>query len=232
VRPIHVIVEGDFGISHSKYHLDCTDGFFSDNVDLFRMENGKIAEEWDVYNWDQIVPEEERANSNTYFGQAPVTSTVDCSFSAKAKEVAMGFMQGTFYGGVDINKYKAAADKYYAPQYIEHNPYTPNENGREDFKSTMEFVLPANPNMKWEMQKVIADGNYVAFISRVWYDSMAGGDNRGLAIVDIYRVNPETMLIEEHWDIDMEIPDPAESANANGVWSLGGAYSTGTSSDF
>jgi len=217
VQPIHVIVEGDFAITHSRYGT--RDGYFSDNCDIFRLENGKIAEEWDVYNWDQIVPEAERANKNTYFGSAPISATAPCSYSDKAKSIAQGFMDATFYSGSGASKiaaYQAAADKYYAPMYIEHNPYTPNDNGAEDFKATMEFVLPANPNMKWVPLKAIADGNYVAFISRVWYDSTDGG--LGTMILDVYRIDPETDRIAEHWDIDMDIPALADSASGNGVW--------------
>ena len=50
------VSEGYFGGVHTSYY------------DLFRIENGKIAEHWDVI--ENILPEAQRANSNGKFGFA------------------------------------------------------------------------------------------------------------------------------------------------------------------
>jgi predicted SnoaL-like aldol condensation-catalyzing enzyme len=48
------VSEGSFGGQHTSFY------------DLFRVENGKIAEHWDVI--ETIAPEAERKNGNGKFG--------------------------------------------------------------------------------------------------------------------------------------------------------------------
>lgn len=57
-----VIGEGDFVLTMSEGHFDGQPTAF---YDLFRVENGKIAEHWDVI--EAILPAEKRKNSNSRF---------------------------------------------------------------------------------------------------------------------------------------------------------------------
>lgn len=58
-----VIGKGNFVLTVSEGYLG---GVHTSYYDLFRIENGKIAEHWDVI--ESILPEEQRANGNGKFG--------------------------------------------------------------------------------------------------------------------------------------------------------------------
>lgn len=58
-----VLGKGNFVLTVSEGYLG---GVHTSYYDLFRIENGKIAEHWDVI--ESILPEEQRANSNGKFG--------------------------------------------------------------------------------------------------------------------------------------------------------------------
>jgi predicted SnoaL-like aldol condensation-catalyzing enzyme len=57
-----VIAEGDMVVTHSHFTLNPEDRG-SAVVDIFRIENGKVVEHWDVI---QMIPETP-LNSNTMF---------------------------------------------------------------------------------------------------------------------------------------------------------------------
>lgn len=58
-----VLGKGNFVLTVSEGYLG---GVHTSYYDLFRIENGKIAEHWDVI--ESILPEEQRANGNGKFG--------------------------------------------------------------------------------------------------------------------------------------------------------------------
>lgn len=60
---VRVIAEGDFVVAHSHFTLSEQDQHGLAAMDIFRLENGKIVEHWDVL---QPVPEKS-ANANGMF---------------------------------------------------------------------------------------------------------------------------------------------------------------------
>ncbi|OWQ77978.1 nuclear transport factor 2 family protein [Stenotrophomonas maltophilia] len=56
----HVAVEGDIVFLHSRYEMVGAEWRF---IDIYRIENGKLAEHWDA----MMKMPEERANSNPLF---------------------------------------------------------------------------------------------------------------------------------------------------------------------
>jgi predicted SnoaL-like aldol condensation-catalyzing enzyme len=56
----HVIAEGDIVILHSRYGMKGKEWRF---IDIYRMENGKIAEHWDA----MMQMPDKRANNNPMF---------------------------------------------------------------------------------------------------------------------------------------------------------------------
>ncbi|MFD0684947.1 nuclear transport factor 2 family protein [Actinomadura fibrosa] len=81
--------------------------------------------------------------------------------------------------------------------FIEHSPGNPS--GRDAF---IEFMT-ASPiaASKLEVKRVIADGTYVA----VHWHMIPPGDERGVAVVDIWRMEGDQ--IAEHWDVLQPVPE-------------------------
>ncbi|OLT19381.1 hypothetical protein BJF79_16725 [Actinomadura sp. CNU-125] len=87
--------------------------------------------------------------------------------------------------------------------FIEHSPGNPS--GREAF---IEFIADAPvAGARLDLQRIVADDRYVV----VHYNMVPPGDGRGLAVVDIWRV--EDGLIAEHWDVVQPVPEAAQTPN-------------------
>lgn len=84
-----------------------------------------------------------------------------------------------------------------------HSPGFPS--GRDRFLEAMRNspLIGAAVTIK----RVIADDDHVAVHLHV----LPAGDDRGIAIVDLVRV--EDGLIVEHWDVKQPVPDAAEVPN-------------------
>ncbi|MEU6038088.1 nuclear transport factor 2 family protein [Actinomadura sp. NPDC047616] len=87
--------------------------------------------------------------------------------------------------------------------FIEHSPGNPS--GRDAF---VEFIAKAPlASSKLELKRVIADEEHVV----VHYHMVPPGNERGIAVVDICRI--EDGLIAEHWDVLQPVPHPDETPN-------------------
>ncbi|WP_068074771.1 nuclear transport factor 2 family protein [Novosphingobium lentum] len=106
-----------------------------------------------------------------------------------------------FYVRKDV---RPAFERWVDPGYIQHNPMA--ATGRD---AAVAFLAPflANPEVRYEVKRVIADGPLVAVHS---HGTFKAGDP-GIAVVDIFRVRG--CRIMEHWDVVQ--PVPAQSANTN-----------------
>lgn len=107
-------------------------------------------------------------------------------------------------------RYAEAADTYFGPKYIQHNSFV--EDGIEGFKK--EFVNSErrkSPHYVQTPLRFIADEDMVAVHETIRFDE----NHRGVTLVDIFRF--EEGKIVEHWDVYMEIPDPATVPHGNGV---------------
>ena len=60
IKFTHVLVEGDVVVVHSRYEMAGGEWRF---IDIYRVENGKLAEHWDAMMQTPAV----RANSNSMF---------------------------------------------------------------------------------------------------------------------------------------------------------------------
>jgi predicted SnoaL-like aldol condensation-catalyzing enzyme len=118
-------------------------------------------------------------------------------------------MVTTFYRMVfEAHKVKEAFDLYVGPTYKQHNPRVP-----DGAAASIKFLsdrFETNPQATNKIVRIIADGDLVA----VHVHSTVNPDDRGRAIVDIFRV--ENDRIVEHWDVIQPVPE--ETANANGMF--------------
>ena len=120
------------------------------------------------------------------------------------KQVVTKFMT-RFYIGKDV---RGAFEAWVDPGYIQHNPMA--ATGRDAAIGFLEPFFKANPGIRYEIKRVIADGNLVAV--HAW--GRMSEQDRGMAVVDILRV--KGCKVMEHWDVVQPVPEKA--ANSNGMF--------------
>ena len=133
---------------------------------------------------------------------AAKSSAADCRLTPK--EVVTRFMT-RFY--VD-KKVREAFETWVDPGYVQHNPMA--ATGRDAAVNFLEPFFAQHPDIHYSIARVIADGNLVAVHSHGKF----GPDDRGIAVVDILRV--EGCKVMEHWDVVQPVPE--KSANSNGMF--------------
>jgi predicted SnoaL-like aldol condensation-catalyzing enzyme len=111
------------------------------------------------------------------------------------KEAAVAFLQMTASGQVE-----EAFERFTGPQFRHHNPHFAGDAG--SIKAGMLENAARFPQMRFEVQRALADGALVAVHSRA--QMQPGGP--GIAIVHILRFEGER--IAEMWDIGQAEPDP------------------------
>jgi predicted SnoaL-like aldol condensation-catalyzing enzyme len=112
---------------------------------------------------------------------------------------AVGFLRLASSGRV-----REAYDTYAGPTFKHHNPYF--AAGADALRAGMEEAHEKQPNLAFEVQRTIADGNFVWVHSRV---RKASGD---IAVVHIFRF--DNGQIAELWDVGAALP--ADSPNQDG----------------
>ncbi|MFN0041162.1 MAG: ester cyclase [Burkholderiales bacterium] len=129
---------------------------------------------------------------------------VPLAYADNAREEANKKLVVDFYRKALDQKDLAAVDKYLGP-YRQHNPQA--ADGPEELKGFINYLKSTAPDFRFEIKRVFADGDYVI----LHVHGIPAPGARGMAIVDIFRVNGEKIV--EHWDVIQEIPE--KSANSN-----------------
>jgi predicted SnoaL-like aldol condensation-catalyzing enzyme len=119
----------------------------------------------------------------------------------KPKQVVTRFMTELY---ID-KKPREAFETWVDPGYIQHNPMA--ETGRDAAIRFLEPFFAQHPAIHYTIARVIADGNLVAVHSH----GVFGPDDRGIAVVDILRV--EGCKVMEHWDVVQPVPEKAANSN-------------------
>jgi predicted SnoaL-like aldol condensation-catalyzing enzyme len=167
--------------------------------DIFRFQDGKIAEHWDV---GQNVPET-TANGNDMFSTESWPRTEQPGprwlTAYNKKLVTRAFDQ------LLVDKDLSAIDKYWGPEYHQHNPNI--ADGVEGVKAGLGAYFERFPQLRVDPKRVIAEGDLVAVHSH--YVNAPG--ERGQAIIDLFRVRGGKIV--EHWDVIQDVPET--SANDN-----------------
>jgi predicted SnoaL-like aldol condensation-catalyzing enzyme len=102
------------------------------------------------------------------------------------------------------------ADRYIRADYIQHNPAAPN--GREAIKNFIRDWTARFPDHQYNVKRVLAQGNLVLVHSNPVYEP----GTRGVAVVDIFRFDPKSGMIAEHWDTVQDVP--ATTVNGNDMF--------------
>ncbi len=130
-----------------------------------------------------------------------VAASLVALFSASAfaqtnKEIVMAGVKGLF-----ISRDASVLDKYWSPDYIQHNPMVPN--GSAVLKG---FVSNFGPDFKYEPGMVVAEGDLVMVHGRY-----SGIGPKAMISVDIFRL--ANGKIVEHWDVLQEEVTKTASGN-------------------
>jgi predicted SnoaL-like aldol condensation-catalyzing enzyme len=123
------------------------------------------------------------------------------------REVAERFIE-VFYRQ---NRLVEAFRAWVHPDYIQHDPNS--ATGRDGTIEALDAHIKRSPDMSHDIKRVIYgnDGTVA-----VHYHFRHAPDQRGLAVVDLFRI--ENGYLVEHWDIIQAIPDPATVKNSNGMF--------------
>ncbi len=191
-----VIAEGDMVVMHNTYtNAQAFGGPTMVAFDVFRIEDGKVAE-----HWDNLQPIAEVNASGRTMTDGP-TEITDKDKSAANKALIEGLMADIMIGG----KMEKVTDYISPVTYLQHNPGV--GDGLEALGGAMQAMAEAGSAMRYDkVHMVVADGNFVFTASEG-----AMGDTP-TAFFDLFRV--EDGLVVEHWDVIADIP--TESANDNG----------------
>lgn len=105
-----------------------------------------------------------------------------------------------------FNKHQVEqAARVVADGYIQHNPDVPD--GKAPFVGYFEGFFKENPQSRARIVRSATAGDMVY----LHVHSTTGPDDRGQAVIDIFRV--DNGMIVEHWDVIQDVP--AEAANDN-----------------
>lgn len=98
-----------------------------------------------------------------------------------------------------------AVKRYLGPYYRQHNPNA--ADGPEPFIGFVKWITGANPGLRVEFKRLVAEGDLVVVHSH----NVAVPGTRGKAVIDIFRL--EEGKIVEHWDVVQEVPETAKNNN-------------------
>lgn len=103
-------------------------------------------------------------------------------------------------------KVKDAFDRYVGPPYTQHNPQVPD--GIAGALAGVPGLLQAMPNLRYDVKRVLVDGDLVAVHSHL----TNGPADPGTAVVDIFRIKDGKAV--EHWDVLQPVPTTAANTNS------------------
>ena len=113
------------------------------------------------------------------------------------KQIALRALKGAF-----IDRDPSVVERYFASDYIQHNPLIPNGSA-----AIPGLIASLSKEFSYEPGMVVADGDYVMAHGRY-----VGWGPKPMIAVDIFRV--ANGKVAEHWDVlQEEVP---RSATASG----------------
>jgi predicted SnoaL-like aldol condensation-catalyzing enzyme len=100
-----------------------------------------------------------------------------------------------------------AAKRYLGTSYRQHNPHA--GDGAEPFIGFVRWMTGANPKLRVDIKRVVAEGDLVVVHSH----QLPAPGTRGTAVMDIFRLDNSGKIVE-HWDVLQEVPEKAENSNS------------------
>ena len=177
----HIFGEGDLVATHSTYYNFGPKPMVA--FDVFRIEDGKIAE-----HWDNLTPLRDTPNAAGRTQVDGETDIRDLDQTEANKALVVELLERMFIGGekLDITQYISPVT------YLQHNPDA--GDGLKGLQTLMKANAAKGLKMRYdEIGLVVAEGSFVLTGA-----SGALGDTP-TAFYDLWRL--ENGLIVEHWDI-------------------------------
>ena len=127
------------------------------------------------------------------------------------REVADRFIEA-FYRQ---NRLVDAFREWVRPDYVQHDPNS--ATGRDGTIAALEAHIQRSPRMSHDIKRVIyGEAKDGGSLVAVHYHFRHAPDQRGLAVVDLFRI--EDGYLVEHWDVIQPIPEPDTFKNSNGMF--------------
>lgn len=165
--------------------------------DIFRFEDGKIAEHWD--NLAAVA----EANPSGHTQTDGTMEITDLDKTEENRELVENFLYDVMQG----NNLDKTPDYFDGDTYIQHN--TAIADGVSGLNEALGALAEAGIEMIYdEVHMVLANGNFVLAVSEGTY----GG--APTSYYDLWRV--ENGKIAEHWDVMETIAEESTWANDNG----------------
>jgi predicted SnoaL-like aldol condensation-catalyzing enzyme len=184
-----LMVDGNYGFGFSRFTGFTS--FFPRPIiagDVYRVENGKIVEHWDVVQQD--VFQNETLSGNAMFSFEPFNEYVPEWQEKRNQKIVFNAVNALASGNVNV------IERSFSPNYIEHDPAA--AAGK---KALLDRALqkPAE-GFKFEIGFLIADGSYVVLQTRT-----SDANTAPVIAFDLYRLADN--LIVEHWKVvQNEVP--------------------------
>ncbi|WP_216616553.1 nuclear transport factor 2 family protein [Marinifilum caeruleilacunae] len=191
-----LLQDGDYIVFHNSYHN--AEAFGAKEIvtfDVWRMEDGKVAE-----HWDNITPVVAKTASGRSQVDGP-TKVEDLDKTDINKKIVKNFMDDVLFGKAP----EKIVDYISSEQYDQHNPLV--KDGLLGLNEAIEYLISQNNMFVYKkIFKILGEGNFVLVMSEgEWY-------GKPHAYYDLFRLKNEKIV--EHWDVIQEIP--AKMANKNG----------------
>ncbi len=195
VENIRAFEDGDYVFLQTVYNFAGAGEQVA--FDIFRFENGLIAEHWDNL---ASLAEPNPSGHTQIDGTIEVT---DLDKTEENRELARSFIYDVLMG----NNADKTADYFDNGVYIQHN--TGIADGLDGLGSALAALAEQGIEMIYtETHMVLAQGNFVLAVS----EGTFGG--APTSYYDLWRV--ENGKIAEHWDVMETIADESTWANENG----------------
>ena len=191
-----LIAEGNIVVAHNEYkNAQVFGGDHLAAFDVFRIENGQVAEHWD--NISPVTPP--NPSGRTQFDGT--TEITDLDKTAENKQLVTNFVNDVLHG----NAPEKITDYISGKTYLQHNSGV--ADGLEGLGKAIQAMIDSGTPMTYSRtHMIVAEGNFVFTAS----EGQFLGEHS--AFFDLFRVADGKIV--EHWDVIQKIQK--EAANDSG----------------